>query len=112
MSQHISDGSRAGVGIHPRGESDVNVVQDGPADAPALLGIHGLAGSAVWWEPMVPTLARDFRVIRVDLLGHGRSPSPRHGYDTAKRRVLNHPSARRVCQRSRNASPRREGPQI
>jgi pimeloyl-ACP methyl ester carboxylesterase len=52
-------------------------------DAPAVLLVHGLAGSTAWWDPVVPTLARDFRVIRVDLNGHGRSPSPRRGYDTA-----------------------------
>jgi pimeloyl-ACP methyl ester carboxylesterase len=47
---------------------------DGAADAPALLLVHGTAGSVAWWEPMVPELARDYRVIRPDLLGHGRSP--------------------------------------
>jgi pimeloyl-ACP methyl ester carboxylesterase len=45
--------------------------------------IHGLAGSTAWWDSVVPTFARNFRVVRVDLRGHGRSPSPRHGYDTA-----------------------------
>ncbi len=74
--------SRTGARVRPRDDSDLNVVQDGPLDAPALLLVHGLAGSTEWWEPIVPMLARDFRVVRVDLRGHGRSPGPRHGYDT------------------------------
>jgi pimeloyl-ACP methyl ester carboxylesterase len=83
MSLQITDDSRAGASVRPRSDSDLNVVQDGPLDAPALLLVHGLVGSTAWWEPVVPTLSRNFRVIRVDLRGHGRSPSPRHGYDTA-----------------------------
>jgi pimeloyl-ACP methyl ester carboxylesterase len=73
MSQHLTDTVM----------SDLHVVQDGDPDAPALLLIHGLAGSTAWWDPIVPMLAGNFRVVRVDLRGHGRSPSPRHGYDTA-----------------------------
>ncbi|MDA2807726.1 alpha/beta fold hydrolase [Nocardiopsis sp. LSu2-4] len=53
--------------------------QDGPRDAPALVLIHGLAGSARWWDPLVPRLAGSHRVIRVDLLGHGRSAKPTGG---------------------------------
>jgi pimeloyl-ACP methyl ester carboxylesterase len=82
MSEQITDTSRADASVCPFSRSDLNVVQDGPLGAPAVLLIHGLAGSTAWWDPMVPILARDFRVIRVDLLGHGKSPSPRHGYDT------------------------------
>ncbi len=63
--------------------NDLNVVQDGEPDAPPVLLIHGLAGSIAWWDSVVPMLARDFRLIRVDLRGHGKSPSPRRGYDTA-----------------------------
>ena len=32
-------------------------------------------------DPVVPRLAAAYRVIRVDLLGHGRSASPADGYD-------------------------------
>jgi pimeloyl-ACP methyl ester carboxylesterase len=61
---------------------NVHVVEDGPPSAPALLLIHGFAGSTVWWDPLVPELAQHHQVIRVDLLGHGRSDSPAHGYTT------------------------------
>jgi pimeloyl-ACP methyl ester carboxylesterase len=83
MPQQLTDNSRGRESACALGDARLNVVEDGPRGAPALLLIHGLAGSTAWWEPMVPTLARNYRVIRVDLKGHGRSSSPRHGYDTA-----------------------------
>ncbi|MGW1409763.1 alpha/beta fold hydrolase [Streptomyces sp. NPDC002403] len=57
-------------------DSDIYVCQDGPRDAPAMLLIHGSASSARSWNPMVPLLAGSHRVIRIDLLGHGRSAKP------------------------------------
>lgn len=55
---------------------EIHVCQDGPRDAPALLLIHGTAASARSWDPMVPLLTASHRVIRVDLLGCGRSAKP------------------------------------
>jgi len=83
MSQHLTDSAMSRGSDSRLIERDVHVVQDGRPEAPTLLLIHGLAGSTAWWDPVVPILARDFRVVRVDLLGHGKSPSPRDGYDTA-----------------------------
>src|SRR5690606_32132982 len=57
----------------------VQVHQDGPRGAPALVLAHWLAGSARWWDPLVPALAESHRVVRVDLLGHGRSAKPAGG---------------------------------
>ncbi|WP_189716265.1 alpha/beta fold hydrolase [Streptomyces phaeofaciens] len=57
-------------------EGDIHVCQDGPRDAPALLLIHGSASSTRSWNPMVPLLTGSHRVIRIDLLGHGRSAKP------------------------------------
>ena len=45
-------------------------------DAPALLLIHGNASTARWWDELVPLLTSSHRVIRVDLLGYGRSAKP------------------------------------
>jgi pimeloyl-ACP methyl ester carboxylesterase len=59
---------------------NVHVVENGPPSAPALLLIHGFASSTVWWDSLVPGLAQHHHVIRVDLLGHGRSDSPADGY--------------------------------
>nr|WP_308429022.1 alpha/beta hydrolase [Streptomyces brasiliensis] len=54
-------------------DGEIHVCQDGPRHAPTLLLIHGTAASARSWEPMVPLLTRSHRVIRIDLLGCGRS---------------------------------------
>ncbi|MEV6850708.1 alpha/beta hydrolase [Actinoplanes sp. NPDC051411] len=48
---------------------------DGPLDAPPLLLIHGTAASSDSWSRLVPLLTPAHRVIRVDLLGCGRSPA-------------------------------------
>ncbi|MFI8960995.1 alpha/beta fold hydrolase [Streptomyces sp. NPDC053493] len=55
---------------------DLHVCEDGPRDAPALLLLHGSASSTRSWDPLVPLLTGTHRVIRVDLLGHGRSAKP------------------------------------
>ena len=57
-------------------DGEIYLRQDGPRDAPALLLIHGNASSARWWDELVPLLTRSHRVIRVDLLGYGRSAKP------------------------------------
>jgi pimeloyl-ACP methyl ester carboxylesterase len=58
------------------GDGEIYLRQDGPPDAPALLLIHGNASSARWWDELVPLLIRSHRVIRIDLLGYGRSAKP------------------------------------
>ncbi|TDD25539.1 alpha/beta fold hydrolase [Nonomuraea diastatica] len=57
-------------------DGDIHVCQDGPRDAPALLLIHGSASSIRSWDALVPMLTAAHRVIRIDLLGHGRSAKP------------------------------------
>lgn len=61
----------------------MHIVDEGELKAPALLLIHGAAASLECWDPVVPILREDFRVIRIDLLGHGKSTSPTGGYDIA-----------------------------
>ena len=61
-------------------DGDLQVREDGPADGPAVVLLHGFASSLRWWDDVVPTLARDHRVIRFDLLGHGGSEKPERGY--------------------------------
>ncbi len=46
----------------------------------ALLLIHGMAGSSQAWREIVPLLAKKYRVIAPDLLGHGQSSKPRTDY--------------------------------
>ncbi|MFI6791962.1 alpha/beta fold hydrolase [Nonomuraea sp. NPDC050383] len=57
-------------------DDDLHVCQDGPSDSPALLLIHGSASSTRSWDAIVPMLTGSHRVIRIDLLGHGRSAKP------------------------------------
>ncbi|MGB9304845.1 MAG: alpha/beta fold hydrolase [Mycobacterium sp.] len=49
-------------------------------EGPALLLIHGMAGSSATWEAITPQLSKNYRVIAPDLLGHGKSAKPRGDY--------------------------------
>ncbi len=73
---HVKAGPETSQTSLPLDDGDVHVFQDGPRDAPALLLIHGSASSASSWDPLVPMLATSHRVIRIDLLGCGRSAKP------------------------------------
>lgn len=42
---------------------------------PVLLLLHGIGGCTSTWDPVIDDLARDHRVVAMDLLGHGRSRS-------------------------------------
>ncbi|MGW0161896.1 alpha/beta fold hydrolase [Mycobacterium sp. NPDC003323] len=55
------------------------VVDEGSGDEVLLL-IHGMAGSAETWRAVLPQLAKRYRVIAPDLLGHGQSSKPRTDY--------------------------------
>jgi pimeloyl-ACP methyl ester carboxylesterase len=59
---------------------DLQVRQDGPQGAPAIVLIHGWTASIRWWDRLTPYLDRRYRVVRVDLLGHGGSAKPKDGY--------------------------------
>jgi len=47
---------------------------------PVLVLVHGIAGFIEEWEPAMETLSRHFRVIALDLLGHGLSDKPEADY--------------------------------
>jgi pimeloyl-ACP methyl ester carboxylesterase len=47
---------------------------------PALILLHGIAGSSTTWAPLLDALSERFTVIAPDLLGHGESDKPRHAY--------------------------------
>lgn len=42
-------------------------------DGPTVVLVHGITQSRRAWDPLVPELARDHRVVCVDLRGHGGS---------------------------------------
>ncbi|GAB3965043.1 alpha/beta hydrolase [Actinoallomurus acanthiterrae] len=79
MSIPDLNGDAAATEILPLDDGDICVCQDGPRDAPALLLIHGTASSTRSWDALVPLLTKSYRVIRIDLLGHGRSAKPAGG---------------------------------
>ncbi len=49
-------------------------------DGEALLLIHGMARSSETWRAVLPRLAKNYRVVAPDLLGHGQSAKPRGDY--------------------------------
>jgi pimeloyl-ACP methyl ester carboxylesterase len=40
----------------------------------SLVLIHGMGSAATAWKPIIPTLAKQFSVVTIDLPGHGRTP--------------------------------------
>ena len=50
--------------------------------APLIL-IHGLGSSCLDWELQVPVLSQHYRLVVVDVRGHGRSDKPRERYSIA-----------------------------
>jgi pimeloyl-ACP methyl ester carboxylesterase len=55
----------------------------GPADAPALVFVHGLGDEADTWRHLLPALADRHRVLALDLPGFGRSDKPYRAYTLA-----------------------------
>ncbi len=49
-------------------------------EGPAILLVHGIAGRAENWDPIIPALAREHTVIAPDLPGHGLSGKPPGDY--------------------------------
>ncbi|HVA60189.1 MAG TPA: alpha/beta fold hydrolase [Mycobacteriales bacterium] len=49
-------------------------------EGPAVLLIHGIAGSSRAWRHVMPELARNYTVIAPDLTGHGESAKPLGDY--------------------------------
>lgn len=56
----------------------------GSADARPLVLLHGWAANMRCWGAAAEELAEHFRVIAVDLRGHGYSDAPESGYDDPK----------------------------
>lgn len=69
---------------------DLFYKDEGDRGDPAVVLLHGFSASQRWWDRVTPDLVRrGLRVLRFDLLGHGRSEKPREGYapDEQARRV-------------------------
>lgn len=60
--------------------ADIQIIDRGPRDASPIVLIHCFTCAIDWWDGVIPRLAREHRVVAVDLLGHGGSEKPRSGY--------------------------------
>ncbi|MFC7624637.1 alpha/beta fold hydrolase [Microlunatus sp. GCM10028923] len=67
-------------------DGDLHVIDDGPRGAPVLLLLHGTASSLHAYDRLAPLLTSRYRVIMIDLLGHGRSAKP----DDAPYEIVDH----------------------
>ena len=57
---------------------------DGPADAPVLVLSNSLGTNLSMWDPQIPALAVQFRVLRYDTRGHGQSSVTPGPYSTSQ----------------------------
>ena len=55
----------------------IHTEEEGPADGPIAILIHGWSSSSFTWAPVLPSLSRRYRCIAVDLPGFGKSPAPK-----------------------------------
>ncbi len=69
----------------------LHVRDSGPKTAPAVIFLHGFGASLQTWEPWANALAKDLRVIRIDLPGSGLSlPDPTGDYtDKRSLQIIN-----------------------
>ena len=54
----------------------LNLIDEGPREAPAIVLGHSLGGTAAVWNEVAARLAESWRVIRWELPGHGESGIP------------------------------------
>jgi len=59
---------------------DLEATDPGPEGEPIVL-LHCYTCSLQWWEPLIPLLNAQHRVIAFDLIGHGGSQKPSSGYE-------------------------------
>jgi pimeloyl-ACP methyl ester carboxylesterase len=58
---------------------NVHWTSAGDAHRPAVLFVHGWTCDETSWQAQVPVISKDYRVITLDLPGHGKSDPPRDG---------------------------------
>lgn len=76
MKDHIIAGG-AGCQLH--------LVEAGNPEGQPILFIHGLSQCWLTWSRQLESdLARNYRLIAMDMRGHGKSDKPRTGYDDSR----------------------------
>src|ERR1700677_1138253 len=68
------DASKRTIAL-PNGET-LAYIDMGNRSAPVVVLIHGYTDSARDWVPMLPYLSKQYRLILVDIRGHGQSSKP------------------------------------
>lgn len=58
---------------------NIRYLQDGHSENVIIL-LHGLGGMAERWNPVIPYLSKNYRIIIPDLIGHGLSDRPQIDY--------------------------------
>ena len=67
------------------GGTRLHLVEAGDPRAPSILFLHGMSQSWITWDrQMRSELARRYRLVAMDLRGHGSSERPRDGYDDSR----------------------------
>jgi 3-oxoadipate enol-lactonase len=64
----------------PMAACDLHHTFAGPEDAGVVVLSNSLGTTLEMWEPQADVLAREHRVLRYDMRGHGRSPVPEAPY--------------------------------
>lgn len=62
-----------GQAVEIAGRGQLRVLDENPTAAQAVLLVHGYGASSASYKPVVPALAKTFRVLAVDLPGFGKS---------------------------------------
>ena len=67
------------------GGTRLHVVETGNPKGRPILYLHGFSQCWLAWSRQLNSdLARDYRLVAMDLRGHGLSDKPQHGYDDTK----------------------------
>ena len=67
------------------GGVSLHVVETGETKRPAILLLHGISQTWLAWHRQLNSeLAANFRIVAMDLRGHGRSSKPRHAYQDSQ----------------------------
>jgi pimeloyl-ACP methyl ester carboxylesterase len=61
----------------------IHYCDDGNRDRPVLMLVHGYAASLHTWRPWIERLRKDYRLVSVDLPGHGLTRTPK-GYKVTR----------------------------
>ena len=67
------------------GSTRLHLVEAGDPEGPPILFLHGCSQSWLTWErQMRSELARRYRLVAMDLRGHGSSERPQDGYGDSR----------------------------